>query len=202
MTKKDQNKHFFEKWSKTYDWAPFQFWMRHFQLPALIEIDVSQKGKLLDISCGTGEFLKQLEHNDVHRNLQVYGLDLSPKMLKKAKNKLSSKVNLLEGDVHQLPFKNNTFDYAISTEAFHHYGNQLQALQEMVRVTKKDGKVIIVDINFFLWPIHWLFERFEPGCVKVNNKKEMKILFEQAGLREIRQERSFLFAVMTMGKKK
>jgi len=59
-----------------------------------------------------------------------------------------------------------------------------------------------VDINFFLWPIHWLFERFEPGCVKVNNKKEMKILFEQAGLREIRQERSFLFAVMTMGKKK
>ena len=199
MNKKDQNKHFFEKWSKTYDWAPFQFWMRHFQLPALIEIDVSQKGKLLDISCGTGEFLKQLEHNDVHRNLQVYGLDLSPKMLKKAKNKLSSKVNLLEGDVHQLPFKNNTFDYAISTEAFHHYHNQRKALFEMGRVCKKSGRVIVVDINFFSNAIHRMFEIFEPGCVRVNSQKEMFKLFQKAGLQKIEQQRGFLFSVATSG---
>ena len=87
----------------------------------------------------------------------------------------------------------------VSTEAFHHYDDQLKALQEMVRVSK--GRVIVVDINFFLRPLHGLFEKLEPGCVKINNKKEMRELFREAGLREIRQKRSFLLAVATMGMK-
>ena len=61
--------------------------------------------------------------------------------------------------------------------------------------------VIVVDINFFLRPLHGLFEKLEPGCVKINNKKEMRELFREAGLREIRQKRSFLLAVATMGMK-
>ncbi len=71
----------------------------------------------------------------------------------------------------------------------------------MARITKKGGKVIVVDINFFLKPIHWLFKKLEPGHVKINSRKEMKELFKKADLTEITQKRSFLFAIMTIAKK-
>ncbi len=194
-----QNRAFFAWWSRTYDRHHTRLWMRMFQLQALKEIDFSRKGKLLDVGCGTGELLRLLEAKK--GQVQLHGIDLSPEMLAKAKGKLSPAVMLSTGDVHQLPFDEGTFDYVVSTEAFHHYGVQSKALAEMVRVATKRGRVIVVDMDFFLRPIHWLFERFEPGCQKVNTRKEMRALFEQVGLEEIRQQRGFLFAVMTVGRK-
>jgi ubiquinone/menaquinone biosynthesis C-methylase UbiE len=122
-------------------------------------------------------------------------------MLKKARTKLPKNVTLVNADVHNLPFKDDYFDYVITTEAFHHYHNQERALSEMKRVVKKGGKVIVSDIHFFLRPIHWLFEKLEPGCVKINSKKEMRELFEKIALKNVRQSRNFIFAVMTTGEK-
>ena len=197
-----KNKSFFDRWARTYDFSLFQFWMKKFQAPVLKEINFSKKAKILDISCGTGELLASLRQKDTRHNLKLYGTDLSSKMLEKARVKLPEDIILTAGDVHQLPFKSNAFEYVISTEAFHHYGNQQKAVQEMVRVTKPGGKVVVVDINLFLRPIHKLFEVFEPGCVKINSKNEMHHLFRNTGLKEIKQERIFLFAVMTVGIKR
>ena len=192
----NQNRSFFNRWAKSYDSAAFQFWMRHFQEPIFKELDLKKKPKLLDISCGTGELLKKLQGK-----AQLYGVDLSEEMLAIARKKLSKNTTLLKADVHELPFKDHLFDYVISTEAFHHYHDQQKALHEMFRIAKIGGKVMIVDINFFLLPIHWLFQKLEPGCVKINSRKQIKVLFEKAGLKNIRQQRSFLFAVMTIGEK-
>lgn len=182
--------------------------MKGFHRLVFWEIDFTKPAKVLDISCGTGELLKSLQERDVQGNLQVYGLDIAEEMIQKAKLKLPEPhVHFSQGDVHHLKFPANTFDYVLSTEAFHHYGDQRQALREMVRVTKKGGKsraggkVIVVDVNFFCSFIHKLFQRFEPGCVKINSRKEMLVLFEQAGLKEIFQRRTFLFAVGTKGRK-
>lgn len=196
QTNLQKNRHLFDRWAKSYDNAVFQFWLRKFHAPAAAELQLNPKTKVLDLSCGTGELLKSLLGK-----AELYGVDISEGMLKIAAQKLGQKVKLLKADVHELPFEDNFFDYVITTEAFHHYYGQPSALKEMVRVTKKTGKVIIVDINFFLKPVHWLFQKLEPGCVKVNSKKEMKILFEEAGLKNIRQRRNFLFAVMTTGEK-
>lgn len=191
-----QNSSFFNREAKRYDNFLLQFWMRRFHAPTLKELLLTPASRVLDISCGTGELLKSLAGK-----AELYGIDISEEMLEVAKTKLGRKANLQKADVHDLPFKESHFDYVITTEAFHHYYDQQKALQEMVRVAKKSGKVIIVDINFFLKPIHWLFQTFEPGCVKVNNRKEMKRLFHQAGLKNIRQKRNFSFAVMTIGEK-
>lgn len=196
----EQNKSVYSRWSKTYDRAHTRFWMRLFHLPVLKEIDFQGKGKFLDVGCGTGELLKLLESK--RAILELHGIDLSPEMRAKARVKLSRSVMLSVGDVHQLPFREGTFDYVVSTEAFHHYGDQQKALGEMMRVTRKGGKVIVVDMDFFLRPVHWLFERFERGCQKVNSRKEMLSLFEEVWLQNIRQKRSFLFAVMTVGVKR
>ncbi|MEK6950348.1 MAG: methyltransferase domain-containing protein [Nanoarchaeota archaeon] len=198
----NQNLSFFRRWSKTYDFPLFQFWMRGFQRPVLEEVDFSSKGKLLDVSCGTGQLLKALERKNGEKKLQLVGVDLSPEMLAKARERVSAAVTLMPGNVHALPFASNSFDYVVSTEAFHHYGDQQKALREMMRVAKKGGIVMIVDINFFFHGIHWLFEHLEPGCQKVNSRKEMLRLFQEAGLQNIQQRRSFLFAVVTKGKKR
>ena len=203
-----KNRTFFDTWAKSYDRGPFQFWMKKFQVPVLEELKLqSPEIKILDLSCGTGELLLALWKQG-KKNL--FGVDLSEKMFLKSREKLPKEIFLQQGNVEHLPFPNNTFDYVISTEAFHHYPNQKKALEEMKRVVKKSkrekdetgGKIIITDINFFWRGIHWLFEIFEPGCVKVNGRKEILQLFQETGLQEIWQQRSFLFAVMTEGMKK
>ena len=166
QTNLQQNRQLFDRWAKSYDKAVFQFWMRKFYAQATAELQLNPKTKVLDISCGTGELLKSLQGK-----AELYGIDISEEMLKAAKKKLGRKVKLLKADVHRLPFEDNFFDYAMTTEAFHHYYDQPSALKEMVRVTKNGGKIIVADINFFLKPVHWLFQKIEPGCVKVNSKK-------------------------------
>lgn len=175
--------------------------MRRFQVPLLNVIKLKKDTRFLDLSCGTGELLRQLAQREPE-NKNLFGIDISPGMLQKAREKLPERVRLLKADVHELPFDDNSFEYVVSTEAFHHYHSQEKALQEMKRVAQKNGKIIIVDVNFFFSFIHRLFERFEPGCVKVNSRKEMRQLFENAGLAIQKQKRSFLFAVMTIGEKK
>jgi len=201
MNKKlEDNIRMFDKWSLTYDSRLFQFWMRKFHRPVFKEINFSQPVKILDLSCGTGELLLAL-WNKSNRKAKLYGLDISSQMLSVARGKLPQSVVLKEGDVHDLPFSEHSFDYVMSTEAFHHYYNQQKVLQEMKRTVKNGGKVIVVDINFFFRFVHWLFEKFEPGCVHVNSRREMKKLFLEAGLVNIKQERTFLFAVVTSGVK-
>lgn len=189
----------FNRWASTYDFGLFQYWMKKFQVPAIREIDFGKKPKILDISCGTGELLHSLSKAG---KSELYGVDIAEKMLEEARKKLPLEVQLQKADVHRLPFKANAFDYVLTTEAFHHYYDQRRALQEMYRVTNKSGKVIVVDINFFLKPLHFLFQKLEPGNVKINDQKEMKKLFTEAGLKVEKQSRNFLFAVMTVGVKK
>lgn len=194
--KLSENVKFFDRWAKTYDKPLFQFWMRRFYQPVLKLID---GGKVLDVSCGTGEFLRELAKKNKN---SLYGMDLSPQMIAEARKKLPKQVRLQKADIHELPFSDNAFDYVVSTEAFHHYYDQKRALAEMKRVAKNGGKIIVVDINFFLRPVHWLFEKLEPGCVKVNSKQEMEIIFKRADLQGVTQRRNFIFSVLIMGVKR
>lgn len=196
----EKNKTLFNQWAPTYDFPLFQFFMKKFHRPVLEEIDFLKNPAILDISCGTGELLRLLHINGKERGT-LYGVDIAEKMLTIARRKLPHSVHLKKADVHELPFPDCTFDYVVTTEAFHHYYDQPKALQEMKRVLKERGKVIVVDVNFFLPLIHILFQKLEPGCVKINNRREMRMLFAKAGLQVVRQQRTFLFAVMTAGMK-
>ncbi len=202
------NRRFFDLWASTYDFAPFQFWMKRFHRPVLEQLELSGRGggkiRVLDLSCGTGELLKAILRiipEEKKNAVELYGIDFSEEMLTVARKKLSESVQFRKMDVHQLDFPSNYFDCVISTEAFHHYYNQEKALSEMERVAKKNGKMMVVDVNFFLDIVHRIFEFFEPGCVRVNNREEMRDIFAKAGLRNVRQGRNFLFSVWTVGEK-
>src|SRR3989338_9045686 len=113
-----ENEAFFDRWARSYDRPLFQFGMRRFYQPALRQI--AKRGKVLDVSCGAGGLLRELQRrvSDGKKGYALYGADISSGMLAAARRKLGKSVHLQKADVHRLLFKDNQFDYVISTEAF------------------------------------------------------------------------------------
>ena len=95
----------------------------------------------LDLGCGTGEMLKLILQEDVGKEL--YGIDLSEKMLHVAKSKLPEQVKLLLGDSEALPFPDNTFDVVYCNDSFHHYPAPMNVLREVHRVLKPGGTFLM-----------------------------------------------------------
>ena len=109
-----------------------------------------EKGKLINIGCGHGpDFLPFKEGFD------LYGIDFSIEMLKLAQ-KYARKYNLTPdfalADMRYLPFKDGSFDYAISIAAYHHINKENdrhQAFRELKRVLKPGGEAFVTVWN------HW-----------------------------------------------
>lgn len=80
---------------------------------------------------------------------QVVALDLTPQMLEAAEKFITSKgvtnVEFKQGDAENLPFEANTFDLVTCRIAPHHFPNCWQFVQEVTRVIKAGGKLIVED---------------------------------------------------------
>ena len=85
---------------------------------------------ILDLGVGTGRFAKPLQD----AGFEVTGIDIGRRMIDKAKEKDVS--NLLLSDARFLPFKEGTFDAAISIHVLHLVKEWEMALQEACRVTR------------------------------------------------------------------
>lgn len=132
--------------------VPFLTWIRK-KIPI-----TNRVVSLLDIGCGTGQFLK--ETVQVFPKLRVSGLDLSPSMVQETKHKLPVQSMILVGDAESLPFKKNQFDVVTAIHMMYHVPNQKKAFSEMMRVTKKQGGIIFItttdyDVSSGLNKLHY-----------------------------------------------
>lgn len=103
-------------------------------------------GKVLDIGCGTGI---QTEWLATNANI-VYGIDISPLLLEKAKQKCKNFNNVIieEIDAIQLPYEDNKFDTVISFgESISHIKQFDLAFSESTRVLQKDGLFLFTVLN-------------------------------------------------------
>ena len=100
--------------------------------------------KILDIGCGHGHLLKYLSG----RGAKTYGVDISDVALKVAGHN-SPKSKLVTGEGGKLPFNDNFFDYIICIETAEHFLNIQKAFNEMYRVIKKGGVLILSNPNYF-----------------------------------------------------
>ncbi len=104
-----------------------------------IPIDFS--GKLLDVPVGTGVFTHQ-KYSEL-KNAELFCLDYSEDMLDIAKNRLRGKnIKPIQGDVGNLPFKDENFDIVFSMNGFHVFPDKDKAFSEVTRVLKKDGLLL------------------------------------------------------------
>ncbi len=92
-------------------------------------------GKLLDLGCGKGRFLKRL--NKRFRRATLYGTDISNNQLKYVPRKFHTK----EGSLVNIPYRDSYFDRVICVEALEHSLNPIRSIEEMCRVVRPGGKI-------------------------------------------------------------
>jgi len=99
----------------------------------------------LDVACGPGAFVLAA----APRVQFSSGIDLTPEMLRRARAFQAEKQILnaafVRGEAEQLPFADGKFDLVSCQCSFHHLPKPQLVLREMVRVTKLEGRLLIVD---------------------------------------------------------
>lgn len=100
-------------------------------------------GKVLDISTGTGRFLKTLKEN-LQEYDSIIGIDPDENVLKEAVQLFPEKnIHFAPMQAQKLEFEDHTFDMVAISRGLHHLANLKAAIQEMVRVLKPGGLLII-----------------------------------------------------------
>ncbi|PJC87650.1 malonyl-[acyl-carrier protein] O-methyltransferase BioC [Vibrio sp. HA2012] len=95
--------------------------------------------KVLDIGCGTGYFSQQL----AERGARVTAADLSPAMLKEARNRCGHCIqDYRQADAESLPFPDQTFDLVFSSLALQWCHDLAVPLRELRRVTRSGGRIL------------------------------------------------------------
>ena len=102
------------------------------------------RGKTLEVAIGTG-----LNIPFYGADVDLTGIDLSDGMLEVARTKVRrlgrSDVELLEGDAHDLPFEDATFDSVVCTFSLCGIPDPALAVTEMRRVLRPAGRLVLVD---------------------------------------------------------
>ena len=99
---------------------------------------------ILDAGCGTGVFTLDMLASGAH----VAGVDLSLPMLSKAVHKCRSpRFSPVGGDILRLPFRDESFDKAVSITAFEFIQDAKGAVGELFRVTRSGGLVVVATLN-------------------------------------------------------
>lgn len=102
---------------------------------------VNEHDEVLECACGTGMISKRV----APRCKKLLATDFSEGMLKQARKKCSSfdNISFSFADITALPFENERFDIVIAGNVIHLLDNPQKAINELARVCRKGGTIII-----------------------------------------------------------
>ena len=157
------------------------------------EVFSKASGKVLEVAVGTGKNLSYYR-----RDCQIIAVDLSKEMLNRAQQraaKLKINVQFSLADAEALPFRDHSFDTVVSSLSTCTFPDPGKALQEMARVSKPSGRVLLVEHGRSdrEWLGRWQ-DRHEDKFAKPFgchwNREPLK-LAKSAGMKVIKSQRSF-----------
>lgn len=137
----------FDRWSRIYDRRELQRSTYRPVHDAVLERLAGQCPEaVLDLGCGTGQLTRRLCER--FPAATVVGLDLSAGMLDAARAGARDGVSpsYVRGDALDLPIAAGSFDTVVCTESFHWYPAQAEALDELARILRRDGRLVIASI--------------------------------------------------------
>jgi len=109
-------------------------------LPCLASLSV------LDVGCATGRLLEALAKHDASH---LYGVDIAPRILEKADEKLRPlgvRYDLQVADVEDvLPWPDSFFGAAVLSAVIHHFFRPRDALAEIHRVLRPGGRLYVIE---------------------------------------------------------
>jgi ubiquinone/menaquinone biosynthesis C-methylase UbiE len=150
--------------ARAYDWLAWLLLRgreRAFREKTVALARVAAGEAILDVGCGTGTLAIFAKRRAGPTGV-VRGIDASPQMIAAAQKKARAagiEVAFQNAVVEALPFPAQTFDVVLSSLMLHHLprAGREQCAREMRRVTKRGGRILVVD--FGARPR----ERFFPG---------------------------------------
>ena len=148
-------KYFYERFAKEFDKRMNMYdlnkRLRIIFEEMLSEGEVSGRS-LLDVGCGTGWFSRRALQSGAYVTSLDVGDNLLDEVGKKCEGIRTGTPGpvYVKGDVCELEFGNDTFDVVIATEVIEHTVNPMKAIQEMYRVLKKDG-ILVLTVPNKMW---------------------------------------------------
>ena len=153
----------------------------------LIDLNFAKKNIILDLGCGTGDIIFQINNKSkLNSNYLAYLVDPNTEMMKYGIKKFKKKnISWLASYGEKLPFKNNKFDLVTMSFSLRNVENIKITLNEINRVLKKDGQFLCLEFgkikNLAINSIYKIYsDRFIPELGKkiTGNKKAYKYLVE------------------------
>jgi ubiquinone/menaquinone biosynthesis C-methylase UbiE len=127
---------FYTKISKTYDLMNYVVYSERLSKRIIELAEIKEQDKVLDLACGTGWLSSKLEIFKV----DIYGLDITPAMLLKAKKMI--KGDFVIGCAEALPYSDTSFDVVLCNMAFSHFECH-KVIEEIDRVLKQGGRFVV-----------------------------------------------------------
>lgn len=152
-------------------------------------------GNVLDI--GTGPGLIPIMLAARVPGLRLTGVDLSEPMLQKARNAveqagLADRLEFRVGDAKSLPFSKQSFDLVLCNSLLHHLPAPLALLNEISRVSKPGGAILLRDLrrpSRLEFPLHacW-FGRYYSGLMRQLYRDSLRAAYTRAELETLLQQ--------------
>jgi ubiquinone/menaquinone biosynthesis C-methylase UbiE len=103
--------------------------------------------KVLSVGCGPGVILREVCTLDA--SIRATGLDISEERVQEAKqrNRENAQANFVRGDAQVMDFASNSFDLVYSRMLLEYLKDKEGAVNEMVRVCKQGGVVLLQDLD-------------------------------------------------------
>lgn len=139
-------KKLYQAWAATYDEPSNPLIEAESKMLAGIIGDVAGK-KILDLGCGTGRHAILL----ARAGAIVTGVDFSEEMLAVARtNAAGLNIDIINAEIHAVPLQDQ-FDLILCSLVLSHLPNLLPAMQEMSRLLRPGGRIIITDLRTDHW---------------------------------------------------
>ncbi|VBB08258.1 methyltransferase type 11 [Lucifera butyrica] len=147
--------------------ARFYDWMDRMIPESVRQNAITQAvGSVLEVGVGTGKNLSLYRPN-----CEVTGIDFSPAMLAKARQKVhlaKVPVTLMEMDAQHMSFPDGTFDTVVATCVFCSVPDPVQGLREVRRVCKANGKIVLLEHVRSDQPLlGWLMDVLNPVFLRL-----------------------------------
>ena len=138
--KKDLFSNDFDKWAEKWDKFKFIYLPVYEICFDFIEENFSEFSNVLDVGCGTGNFLNFIQNK--RKKGSFFGIDNNLKMIKIAENKFPE-IKFLKGNAEQPPFKKEHFDLITTIDSFYYFKNKDNFFNQASKLLKKNGCLFI-----------------------------------------------------------
>jgi arsenite methyltransferase len=118
-------------------------------------LELKQGERVLDIGSGPGLLAYDIAASVGHYG-RVRGIDISEDMLTMSKKRCADQswTEFQKADATKLPYPDDSFDAAVSTQVYEYVADVPTALAELHRVVRPGGRVVVVDTDYGSLVIH------------------------------------------------